>query len=75
MPTTPTAVLGPEAACLQEKRRLGRPSVESLNTLREALATGDSGRTLSTALEGRGSRASFASHFPKKATLQGSGLG
>jgi len=34
------SVLGPGAACVQGKRRLGRPSVESLNTMREALAAG-----------------------------------
>jgi hypothetical protein len=46
---------GPEAACVQGKRRLGRPSLESLRELREALAAGvgESGRTLSTGLEGR----------------------
>jgi len=40
------SVLGPEAACVQGKRRLGRPSVESLGA-------GESGRTLTTGLEGR----------------------
>jgi hypothetical protein len=58
------SVLGPGAACVQGKRRLGRPSVESLNAMREALAAGagENGRTLTTELEGRGSRAPFASH-------------